>query len=104
MRVEIISESASIDCTFLRAAKELETPSCMSTSCNATITYGETCQKQEPLYGMRDSDNHCLVVISLRSFLDEKISKYCTFRVNATANTRTVTVDEDLCKLVHPIF
>ena len=101
MRVEVISESTSINCTFLSAAKQ--TPTCMSTSCNTTITYGDTCQEQTLLNGMRDSDNHCLVVISLINFVEKTMSsKYCGFRVNATADMRTVTVEGNLLrKLAH---
>jgi hypothetical protein len=47
--------------------------------------------------GVRDSDNDNLVVISLTSFLEETMSsKYCAFRVNATANTTRVIVEGNL--------
>ena len=66
-------------------------------SCNGTITYGGTCQDHMPIYGVRPVDNDSLVIISLRSFLDERsLSKLCSFIVNATANTRIVTVEGNL--------
>ena len=91
VRVQVISESASINCTFLSV--EGGTP----ISCNATITYGDNCQEQMPIYGTRESNNDVLVAINLRKFLEETVSsKYCGFRVNATANTRMVTVDGNI--------
>lgn len=91
VRVQVISQSVSINCTFLN---ELEgTPK----SCNATITYGDNCQDQMLINGIKDSENDLLIVISLRRFLEETMSsKYCGFRVNATANTTTVTVEGNL--------
>jgi hypothetical protein len=66
-------------------------------SCGATITYGDNCGEQIQINGVRDSDNDSLVVISLRSFIEETMSsKYCAFRVNATAGTRRVTVEGNL--------
>ena len=49
------------------------------------------------------SNNDNVVIINLRSFLEETISsEYCIFRVNATAGTRTVIVEGNLlCKLAH---
>ena len=91
MRVQVLSDSVSINCTFLSVSKGT------ATSCNATITYGDNCQERMPLIGVRDSDNDGLIVISLRSFLEEAMSpEICGFRVSATANTRTVTVDGNL--------
>lgn len=91
MSVQVISESVSITCAFLNVIKETEK------SCNATITYGDNCQDQVLLNGVRDNDDDSLVVISLRSFLEETMSsKYCAFRVNATAGMRAVTVEGNL--------
>ena len=89
--MQVISESASINCMFLNGAQG--TP----TSCNANITYGEMCQERTPINGMKENDNDLLVVISLRNFLKEtRSSRYCGFRVTATANRSTVTVDGNL--------
>ena len=96
MRVQVISESVSINCTFLNASKET------ARSCNATIMYGDNCQQQMLLNGVGDNDMDSLIVINLRSFLEETISsKFCGFRVNATANARTVTVDGNLLGKVY---
>ena len=92
MRVQVISEPASINCTFLN-----NTVKGAAKSCDAIITYGENCQEQMPINGRTDTTNDLVVVISLRNFLEETMSsKYCGFRVNATANTRIVTVDGNL--------
>ena len=98
VRVEVISESVSINCTFLSVAKG--TP----TSCSITITYGEKCQDQMLINGLRAIDNEFVVTVGLRSFLEETApSKYCGFRVNAIANTKTVTVEGNLLgKLSYP--
>ena len=89
VRVQVISETPGINCTFLNVLRG--TP----TSCNATITYGETCQNQELIIGMAESDS--VVIVSLRSFLEMTASsKYCGFRVNATASTRRLTVEGNL--------
>ena len=96
MKVQLVSESVSINCAFLNVLKM--TPK----SCNATITYGLNCEEQMLLYGIRDSENDSLIVISLRSFLEETLpSEYCGFRINATANSRTVTVDGNLLGKLH---
>ena len=89
VRVQITSEPASINCTFLSVIKGLPP------SCDAVITYGQNCEEQMMINGMRDND--LVVVISLTSFLEDTMSsKYCSFRVNATANMRTVTVDGNI--------
>ena len=91
MGVQAISESVSINCTFLNVSKGT------AKSCDATITYGENCEEQMVINGVRDIVNDSLVVISLRSFLEETMSSMiCGFRVYAIANTRTVTVDGNL--------
>ena len=97
VRVQVISGSASINCTFLSV--EASAP----ISCNATITYGDDCQERMVLYGTRESNKDFLVAINLRKFLEETVSsKYCEFRVSATANTRMVTVDGNILgKLAH---
>ena len=93
--LQVLSESTSINCAFMRVT---------NISCNATITYGENCQVQASIVGTRDTNNDLLVVISLRSFLEEtRSSKYCGFIINATANTRTVTVDGSLLGKLHKI-
>ena len=90
MRVQV-SESVSINCAFLNVSKETVK------SCDATITYGDNCEGQRLINGVRDHDNNSLVVIGLNSFLEETmVSIICGFRVNATVNTRTVTVDGNL--------
>ena len=91
MSVQAVSESVSITCAFLNVTKEI------AKSCNATITYGDNCQDRMLINGVRDSDDDSSVVISLRSFLEETMSsKYCAFRVNATAGMRAVTVEGNL--------
>ena len=91
VRVQVISESASINCTFLNNMMKGT-----AKLCDAIVTYGESCQEQIPISGvMRNND--LVVVISLRNFLEETMSsKYCGFRVNATVNRKTVTVDGNL--------
>lgn len=89
--VQVVSESASINCIFLNVSKG--TP----TSCNATIIYGQTCQEQILLHGIKDDSNDHLVVISLRNFLQETQSfKHCSFVVHATVSTMIITVEGDL--------
>ena len=91
MRVQVISESVSINCIFLNVSKET------ARSCDATIMYGDNCEEKIITNGVRDSDSDSLVVISLWSFLEETMpSMICGFRVYATANTRIVTVDGNL--------
>lgn len=91
MKVQVISESVSINCTFLNELKGTRK------SCNATVTYGQTCQDQMLLNGMRDNENDLLIVISLRRLLEDIMpSKYCGFIVSATANTRRITVEGNL--------
>jgi hypothetical protein len=66
-------------------------------SCGATITYGDSCEEQVQINGVRDSDNDSLIIISLINVLEgPAIMTICGFRVNAMANTRTVTVDGNL--------
>ena len=90
--VQVISESASINCTFLNNMVKGT-----AKSCDAIVTYGESCQEQMPINGIRSRDNDLVVVINLRDFLEETMSsKYCDFRVNATVNRRTVTVEGNL--------
>ena len=86
VRVHVISQSASINCTFLNVLKEAEK------SCNAKIISGETCQDKTMINGMKDGDN--VVIINVRSVLEDTI--YCSFIVNATANARTVIVEGNL--------
>ena len=91
MSVQAISEPVSITCAFLNVRKET------AKLCNATITYGDNCQNQMLITGVRDSDDDSLVVINLRRFLEETMSsKYCAFRVNATADMRTAIVEGSL--------
>ena len=91
MSVQAISEPVSITCAFLNVSKET------AKLCDATITYGDNCLNQMLINGVRDSDDDSLIVINLRGFLEETMSsKYCAFRVNATADTRTVTVEGNL--------
>ena len=96
VRVQVISLSASINCTFLNVPKEDEL-----LLCNATIMYGENCQDQELIIGTRDSGN--VVIVSLRNFLEKTASsKYCGFRVMAIAGAKAISVDGDLFgKLAH---
>ena len=84
VRVQVIPQSASINCTFLNASKVTEK------SCNATIMYGENCQEKTIINGIRDDDNS--IIINVRSVLEETMT-YCGFTVSATANARTVVVE-----------
>ena len=95
----MISESVSINCAFFNVSRG--TPR----SCNATITYGDNCEEQILINGVRDSANDSLLIIRLRSILQGSMSsKICGFRVYATANnTRTVTVDGNLLGKFHRI-
>jgi hypothetical protein len=91
VRVQVISESVSIKCAFLNASKEI------IKSCGATITYGDNCEEEIQINGVRDNDNDSLIIISLISVLDgPALMTICGFRVNATANTRVVTVNGNL--------
>lgn len=90
MRVQVISESASINCAFLNASKGT------AKSCDATITYGDNCGEQIQINGVRDSDKDSLIRISLTSVLETYAMTICGFRINAMADTRTVTVDGNL--------
>lgn len=59
-------------------------------SCDATIMYGENCQDEIIIRGVRDGDQ--VVMINVRDTLKETVL-YCGFIVNATANARTVVVE-----------
>ena len=98
VRIQIIPESFSINCSFLSVDNGAPL------SCNATITFGEACQNQRSINGTRDIDNDFLVVIGLKDLVKETVAsgKYCEFRVYATANSRTVTIDGTLGILSKP--
>ena len=84
VRVQVIPQSVSINCTFLNVPIETEK------LCDATIMYGENCRDEIIIRGVRDSAQ--VVMINVRDTLEETMS-YCGFIVNATANARTVIVE-----------
>lgn len=87
--MQIVQESATINCAYLRNDT--------STSCNATIYYGDSCQNHMELYGMQQSDE--LVSIDIERFLEETMgSRYCSFTVIATSGTKLLYVEGDLSK------
>ena len=87
--VRLVSESASINCTFGNKTRG------SSHSCKAAVTFGKNCQNQREIMGVDASSD--LVSIKLRNFFEETMpTEYCTFVVTVKANTKLLTVEGDL--------
>ena len=90
--MELVAQTASINCTFPEIFIDGG-----DYSCNATIIYGPNCQNRTNLIGKTIGEN--LISIGLRSFLEETRtldSRYCGFVANVTANEKFLTVEGSL--------